>query len=67
MVVTIIHQNSHLMDSDNLAGAAKGLRDKIAAWLGCDDSPTDPVRWVVDQCPGEPGTFVRIEPMTRRD
>jgi hypothetical protein len=39
------------VDSDNLAGAFKGLRDEVAEWLGLDDaSPL--VAWSYDQSPG---------------
>jgi hypothetical protein len=36
------------LDSDNLAGALKAVRDGVADWLGIDDR--DPrVAWVCDQ------------------
>lgn len=37
------------LDTDNLAGAAKAVRDEIAAWLGVDDGPSGPVSWAVEQ------------------
>jgi hypothetical protein len=39
---------SNGLDSDNLAGAMKAVRDGVADWLGVDDR--DPrVRWVYEQ------------------
>lgn len=65
--VTITHQtDGTLMDDDNLTASAKALRDHVARWLGVGDSPDDPVAWSVEQCPGVPGTFVRIEPWRAR-
>jgi hypothetical protein len=40
------------LDSDNLHGALKAVRDQIAAWLGRDDA--DPsITWQVAQRPGK--------------
>lgn len=47
--VRIVREGPRLMDTDNLSGAAKSVRDEVAAWLGVDDGPTGPVTWVVDQ------------------
>lgn len=33
------------MDSDNLVAGLKYARDAAAAWIGCGDSPSDPIRW----------------------
>jgi hypothetical protein len=43
--VTLTRIASRRLDSDNLAGALKAVRDGVAAWLGCDDSPHAPVSW----------------------
>lgn len=48
-VVTIDRTTSRELDDDNLAASAKALRDAFAAWLGVDDSPASPVRWVYAQ------------------
>ena len=47
--VVITRLGTRLLDSDNLAGSAKAVRDEIAAWLGCGDSPQDPVTWEYQQ------------------
>lgn len=52
-VVTIARVGRALLDSDNLVGSAKHVRDAVAAWLGVGDSPSDPVRWEVTQERGE--------------
>ena len=59
-VVTLTHVGRR-MDSDNLAGAFKGLRDAVAdRLLGVDDGD-DEVTWLYRQQPGTPGVRVRIE------
>ena len=61
-LVTIVRQGPRLLDSDNLAGSAKAVRDAVAEWLGVDDGPDAPVRWTVTQ--GKAKTYacvVRIE------
>ena len=55
-----------LLDSDNLAGAAKHVRDAVATWLGTGDGVTSPVDWEVAQRKAQPyGCIVRIEPVVR--
>lgn len=50
---------SNGLDDDNLAGACKGVRDQVAAWLGVDDKRADVVRYEYRQ---ERGPWaVRIE------
>jgi len=39
------------LDSDNLAGSFKAIRDAVALWLGCGDGPSDPVVWLYAQLP----------------
>jgi len=58
-VVTITRIGRGTLDTDNLAGSAKHVRDAVAAWLGVGDSPADPVRWEVTQERGE-GYAVRV-------
>ena len=49
LLVKITRCEPRSLDSDNLAGAAKAVRDELAKLLDIDDK--DPrVRWVVDQC-----------------
>lgn len=35
-----------LLDTDGASASCKFVRDAIAAWLGCGDSPRDPITWV---------------------
>lgn len=48
------------MDSDNLAGAFKALRDDLASFFGIDDG-SDLWEWHYRQEAGTPGVRVRIE------
>ena len=57
--VVITRVGKRLLDTDNLAGAAKHARDAVAAWLGIDDGPRGPVAWEVVQEIGK-GYAVRI-------
>lgn len=59
--VTIIRVAPREIDSDNLVGSAKHVRDGIADALGINDR--DPrVEWIVRQEKGPPKTYaVRIE------
>lgn len=43
-IVAFIHHGAK-MDSDNLQGAFKGLRDAMADWLGLPDDDDDRVSW----------------------
>lgn len=53
---------SRLLDSDNLAGAFKKLRDTLAAWFGVDDGPDGPIDWRYSQRKGrERGIEVEFE------
>jgi hypothetical protein len=50
------------MDSDNLDGAFKFVRDAVAAWLGRDDGPDSGIDWHTRQERGEtPGVGIRLE------
>lgn len=44
--VTLTRYGRGTMDTDNMVGGFKHVRDKIAEWLGCGDSPNDPIEWV---------------------
>lgn len=48
-VVTIHRTGPGLLDTDNLQGAAKHVRDAVAQHLGVDDGACAPVTWVVTQ------------------
>jgi hypothetical protein len=61
LVVTIKRVGSRLMDSDNVVGAAKHVRDAIAKWLGRDDGPKGCVEWRVEQRKGPYSVEIRIE------
>lgn len=58
--VMIVRVAPASLDTDNLQGSAKHVRDEIAAWLGIDDR--DPrVTWRVAQVRGKPREYgVRI-------
>jgi hypothetical protein len=49
------------IDTDNLDGALKSVRDAVADFLGVDDSPKAPVRWIPAQDRGPWGVEIRIE------
>ena len=34
------------LDTDNLASSCKYVRDTVAKYLGCGDSPRDPIEWL---------------------
>lgn len=65
--VTITRIAPRALDTDNLAGSAKHVRDAIAEWLGVDDGVAERdnrVLWVVEQRQGKPrfvGVEIRIE------
>lgn len=46
---TLTRLGARALDDDNLTGALKGVRDAVAAWLGCDDGPSGPVTWAYGQ------------------
>lgn len=47
--VAIVRAGPKSLDTDNLASAAKAVRDAVAAWLGVDDGPEAPVAWEYGQ------------------
>lgn len=47
------------LDSDNLQGSGKHVRDGIADWIGVDDG-NDGYAWMVTQATGEPAVVIRI-------
>ena len=52
-VVRMIRHGKAQLDSDNLAGAFKAVRDEIAAFFGVSDGPKGPIRWECDQGPAK--------------
>jgi hypothetical protein len=63
VVVTLTRVGVRKLDSDNLAGSAKGVRDQIAKLIGVDDGDERKVRWIYEQRKGVPkqyGLEVRI-------
>lgn len=60
--VTITRLAARGLDTDNLAGSGKHVRDAIAAWLGLDDGPSAPIEWRVTQRKAKTyGVVVRID------
>jgi len=47
--VTFQRCGGRKLDSDNLVGAFKHVRDAVAVWLGADDGPDGGIAWIVDQ------------------
>ena len=52
------------LDSDNLQGAFKAVRDQVAQWLGVDDALADQVRYEYAQARGPWGVRVEFGGMT---
>lgn len=63
--VEVVRSGPRLLDSDNLAGSAKHIRDAVATWLGVDDGPEAPVVWTVAQAKGGYAVLVTITGGTR--
>lgn len=62
ILVCLTRLGARRLDDDNAAGALKGVRDSVAAWLGVDDGPRGPVRWHVEQ---EAHRRYRLRPAVR--
>jgi len=63
--VTLTRIAPRALDTDNLAGGFKAVRDAVAEWLGADDKPGSGIEWAYAQCRGEPKTYtaqILIEP-----
>ena len=54
VTVTMTRVSPRLLDSDNISGAFKSIRDGIADALEMDDSPRSPITWKCDQRKGKP-------------
>lgn len=59
-VVTLTRKGPRKLDTDNLAGGFKAVRDAVAEWLGVDDSPDAPVEWRYEQAKGSYGFSINI-------
>lgn len=60
--VVITRVSPRPLDSDNLTGSAKHVRDEVAAWLGVDDR--DPrVEWLVAQEKGPAAVAIEVAPV----
>lgn len=55
--VAFVRIAPRLLDSDNLSGALKAIRDEIAACLGVSDGPHTGIAWEYHQTKGQPGEF----------
>lgn len=63
-MVRVYDGRGRQMDSDNLDGAFKAIRDAIALWLGRDDAPGCGVEWETGQERGESaGVRIEVEPV----
>lgn len=68
VVVHLTRVGVRKLDSDNLAGSCKGVRDQIARLIGVDDGDERKVRWEYSQRKGLPkeyGLEVRIVEVDR--
>ena len=53
VVVTVTRVAPRALDSDNLSGACKSVRDGVADWLGVDDGAAERAGLVAWQCAQE--------------
>lgn len=66
VVVTIVRVAPRALDSDNLAGACKSVRDGVADWLGVDDGVAErrgDVVWRVEARKGPVSVEIRVDPV----
>lgn len=63
LVVRLTRVGPRELDSDNLTGSLKAVRDGLASWLRLDDA-TPLVRWEYGQERGEPGVRVEVEALS---
>ncbi len=61
--VSFARVGGRTMDSDNLVGAMKHIRDAVALWLGRDDGARSGITWVmpVEQESGDYAVRIRID------
>lgn len=68
LTVWLTRVGKRKLDSDNLQGALKHIRDGVADWLGIDDGRDDLVRWEYVQSVGQHvGVHVTIEQERQMD
>lgn len=62
LAVSLVRYGSRELDSDNLAGSFKQVRDLIAEWIGIDDGDKR-ISWHYGQVvtTGHPGVMVKID------
>ncbi len=64
VVVTLVRRATRLLDTDNLPGSMKAVRDQIAEFFGVTDGPAETrIRWVYGQEKGPAAVLVTIERM----
>lgn len=62
VTITMTRIGGKPLDSDNLSGSCKGLRDAVAAWLQIDDGDSR-LTWKYEQEPGPlQGVVITVEP-----
>lgn len=47
--ITLVRVGRRALDTDNLSGSLKAVRDAVATWLGVDDGPKGPITWAYAQ------------------
>lgn len=70
VVVTMTRVSPGQLDSDNLAGACKSVRDGVADWMGVDDGQAERdgrVTWVCRQERGKYGVRIVVEEVSSCD
>lgn len=60
VLVTLTRVGPRKLDSDNVQGALKSVRDEIALQLGMDDGD-DQISWIYEQAKGEYGVRAVVE------
>lgn len=59
--VTLTRVAPRLLDSDNMVGGLKGVRDEVAKWLKKSDAPGSGVEWIYSQERGAVGVRIELE------
>lgn len=58
LAVTLTRVAPRKLDSDNLQGAFKGVRDEVAKFFGVDDGDKRHITWSYAQTTGKPSTVL---------
>lgn len=61
VLVVLTRIGPRRLDSDNLAGSAKAVRDGVADWLGVDDGDESKVLWAYEQRTGAYAVEVALQ------